>query len=329
MEKANKRTGGGVSLKSIILNNKALVILCVIIIVVGIATKGLFFTPNNLKNVVRQVCASIVLGCGFTLILASGGIDLSVGSMVSLLSVIVAKFSLIQGIPFVVVIVFALLMGAFVGFFNGSIVNGLGLPAFVVTIGTKSVFEGVTNIIANNASVTGIPDAFRFLGQGYVVGIPFPIFIMVFMVLLSWFVINKTEFGRYSLATGGNAVAARACGVNIKKISTMAYIWMGMCASITALILTGRSASGQTGAGSGMEMDIIAAVVIGGTSMTGGVARVVGTLFGCLMIGVINNGLNLMGVDANYQTIAKGTLIILAIVLDAYGAKALSIKKKK
>ena len=319
-----------IDIRRLILDNKALLILILLIIGVGIASNGLFFNRTNVLNVIRQVCASITLGCGFTLILAAGGIDLSVGAMVSLLSILSAKFSKIEDMPFIAIIIFTLLVGAFLGLLNGSIINRLGLPAFVVTIGMKTIFEGATCIISNNQSVTGIPAAYRFIGQGYVFGVvPFTIFIMIFMVALAWFIVNKTRFGRFCLATGGNSEAARACGVNTKQISTRAYIWMGICAGVTAMILTGRSASGQTGAGSGMEMDIIAGVVMGGTSMQGGIARVIGTVIGCLMIGVINNGLNLLGVDSNWQNIAKGILILIAIFLDAYGARVLSKNRVK
>ncbi len=330
MEKAVGKKNG-VNVKKLVLDNKALLILIILVLGISIGTKGLFIQQTNVLNVIRQVCASITLGCGFTLILAAGGIDLSVGAMVSLIGIWSAQLSLIDSLPFAVVLILTILIGIGVGAFNGLVVNGLGLPAFVVTIGTKSIFEGITAIVSNNQSVIGIPDAYRFIGQGYVFGslkVPFTIFIMLFMVILTWFIINKTRFGRFCLATGGNAEAARACGVNVKKISTLSYVWMGACASITAMIMTGRSASGQVGAGSGMEMDIIAGVVMGGTSMTGGVARVVGTVFGCLMIGVINNGLNLLQVDANWQKVAKGLLILIAIFLDAYGAKLLAKRSR-
>ena len=276
-------------------------------------------------NVIRQVCASITLGCGFTLILAAGGIDLSVGAMVSLIGIFSAKISLNANIPFVFIIIATILIGVALGACNGLLIDGLRLPAFVVTIGMKSVFEGITAIVSNNQSVTGIPDAYRFLGQGYIhignLEFPFTIIIMLIMVIIAWFMMNKTSFGRYCLATGGNAEAASACGINTRRIRILSYIWMGACAGVTSLIMTGRSASGQVGAGNGMELDIIAGVVMGGTSMMGGVGRVVGTVFGCLMIGVINNALNLMGVDSNYQKIAKGLLILIAILLDEYGAK--------
>ena len=328
MEKSIKKREG-LNVKKLVLDNKALLILIVLVLGIGIGTGGLFFNQTNVLNVIRQVSASITLGCGFTLILAAGGIDLSVGAMVSLIGIWSAQLSKVEGLPFAVVLLLTLIIGALIGAFNGIVVNGLGLPAFVVTIGTKSIFEGITAIVSNNQSVIGIPDAYRFIGQGYVFGrIPFTIFIMLFMVILAWFIINKTRFGRFCLATGGNAEAARACGVNVKKISTLSYMWMGACAAVTAMIMTGRSASGQVGAGNGMELDIIAGVVMGGTSMQGGVARVVGTVFGCLMIGVINNGLNLLQVDSNWQMVAKGLLILVAIFLDAYGVKLMARRKR-
>lgn len=312
-----------------VLNNKAMFILILMVAVIGVLSEGLFFSKRNLLNVIRQVCSSIILGCGFTVTMASGGMDLSIGNMVSLIGVIAAKISLNQGVPLPCVLLISMLVGCAAGACNGLLVNCLNLPAFIVTIGTMSVFMGITGIVSNNQSITGIPETFRLIGQGYVLGIPVPIYIMIVMVIITWILINKTEFGRYCLARGGNAAAARACGINIKRISILAYIWLGFCASISAIIITGRANSGQTGAGDGMQMDIIAAVVIGGTSMQGGIAKIVGTVIGCFMIGVINNGLNLLGVDYNYQTIVKGLIIIIAIILDTYGAQIINASKKR
>lgn len=304
----------------LVMNNKALVILLLFCVVLSLSTDT-FLTPTNLLNVVRQVCVSIILGAGFTVILSTGSLDLSVGAMLGLIGVITANLSKAAGVPFFLVIVVGVLAGMGLGMVNGVVSDKFAIPAFIVTLATKNVFTGATYLITHNKPVINLPAAFVNLGQGYLGPIPIPIIVMVFIVILGYLLLNKTTLGRHCLAVGGNPEAARVSGVNITKTRIMAYMWMGICAGIAALLYTGRSASAQINAGSGMEMDIIAGVVIGGTTIGGGNGKVIGTVMGCLMVQVINNGMTLLGLDSNWQVVMKGVLILVAVVLDIQGEK--------
>lgn len=302
------------------MNNKALVILLLFCVVLSLTTDT-FLTPTNLLNVVRQVCVSIILGTGFTVILSTGSLDLSVGAMLGLIGVITANLSKMAGVPFFLVIIVGILVGMGLGMVNGVVSDKFAIPAFIVTLATKNIFTGSTYLITHNKPVIDLPDPYVFLGQGYLGPIPLAIVVMVIIVILGYLLLNKTTLGRHCLAVGGNAEAARVSGVNITKTRIMAYMWMGICAGIAALLYTGRSASAQINAGSGMEMDIIAGVVIGGTTIGGGSGKVVGTVMGCLMVQVINNGMTLLGLDSNWQIVMKGLLILVAVVLDIQGEK--------
>ncbi|MCU6763654.1 Ribose transport system permease protein rbsC [uncultured Roseburia sp.] len=275
-----------------------------------------FLTTRNLTNVLRQICASTTLGIGFTLVVASGSIDLSVGTMVGMIGTFAALLATKTAMPAVFIVVLALGIGLLAGLLNGLLISKVGLPFFIATIATMSIFEGVNYLACNNSSVTGIPEWFKSIGQGHAGPIPVPVIMMLVMVAFGTLLIKKTTFGRNALAIGGNKEAARVCGVNTKRVEMGVFIFMGICAAVTALILTGRAASAQTSAGQGMEMDAIAAVVIGGTPLSGGKGSMVGTFVGCLIVGCINNGLNLLNVDSNWQLIAKGLLIIIAVFID-------------
>ncbi|MCI8993411.1 MAG: ABC transporter permease [Eubacterium sp.] len=321
LEKTAKNSKLKSMLETIFMDWKALLILIGLVIVLSIAS-DVFFTPVNLINVLRQICASTTLGVGFTLVVASGSIDLSVGCMVGMVGTFSALLATrAAGIPGIVVILITLGVGLACGLLNGSLISVLKLPFFIATIATMSIFQGVNYLACNNSSVTGIPDWFKKIGQGYVGVVPIPVIIMVIMVIAGVILVKKTTFGRNALALGGNKEAARVCGVNVRKVEIGVFVFMGLCAAITALILTGRAASAQTSAGQGMEMDAIAAVVIGGTPLSGGKGRMAGTLIGCLIVGCINNGLNLLNVDSNWQLIAKGILIIAAVMIDVWSAK--------
>lgn len=306
---------------TIVMDWKALLILIGLMVVLSVLS-DVFFTSVNLMNVLRQICASTTLGIGFTLVVASGCIDLSVGCMVGMIGTFAALLATrTSGIPAVVIIIITLGIGIGCGLLNGVLINILKLPFFIATIATMSIFEGVNYLACNNSSVTGIPNWFKQIGQGYVGAIPIPVIIMIAIVVIGIVLVKKTTFGRNALALGGNREAARVCGVKTSRASIGVFVFMGACAAVTALILTGRAASAQTTAGQGMEMDAIAAVVIGGTPLSGGKGRMAGTLIGCMIVGCINNGLNLLNVDSNWQLIAKGLMIVAAVMIDVWSAK--------
>lgn len=303
-----------------VMDNKALVILIILFILMAIGTNGIFTSGGNLRNLIRQVAYSVILSAGYTLLLSSGHIDLAVGCMVGLVGVILGKF-LVAGVPIPVAVLGACVAGVACGTISATIITAFDLPPFIVTLATMSAFKGATYLVTKMVPVSNLPQEFIVIGQGYWLGIPIPVYIMLGMVFIMVFILNKTKFGRYALAMGGNPEAARLSGINIARVRWGVYAVMGVYIAIAATVLTARSASAQVAAGQNTELDAIAAVVIGGTPLSGGSANVVGTIFGCMIVGVINNGLNLLGVDSNWQLVAKGVMILLAIILDVMSTK--------
>ena len=330
MDSAKKKNNKNVkdNILQFVMNYKALFVLILLMVVVTLMTDS-FLTARNLTSLLKQICMSSIIGVGFTLVLGSGQIDLSVGYMLGTIGMIMAKVA-VAGAPVWMVFTIGLLMGVICGLLNAGLVTLFKLPAFIVTIATSLIFEGTTLLISGSNAVNGLPDALIYVGQGYVGPIPFPVIIMVVMIVLMYIIINKTKFGRHAIAIGGNEQAARVCGVNVKKVQNGVYILMGLCVAVAAIIMDGRTASAQPSAGAGMDMDAVAAVVMGGTPLMGGKANIIGTIIGCLIVGVISNGLNLMNVDSNWQFVAKGLIILLAIALDSQGTILLDkIRLKK
>lgn len=310
----------------LVLNNKTIIILALLCIVAALISPA-FFTANNLINVIRQICASAVMGIGFTFIIASGNLDLSVGTMLGMLGVIMALVSK-TAVPFWLTLLIGIACGMLCGFLNGYVGVKFKLPLFIVTLATGQVYKGACYLMSNTSPISGLPQAFKVIGQGYWGPIPVPIYIMAAVAVIFFIILNRTAFGRHAIATGGNREAARVSGINVNKTTIYVYMLMGICTAIAAMIMTGRAASAQPAAGQGMEMDAIAAVVIGGTPLHGGSGKVVGTLIGCLIVGVISNALNLAGVDSNWQLVAKGLLIIFAVMIDVLSARYFEKKLK-
>lgn len=324
---AQKKKGRSSSLVDLLLDNKAVLIL-LLLCIVATCMNSAFLGGRNIMNVIRQVCASAILGVGFTLVIASANLDLSVGYMLGMIGVIMGLLSR-ANVPFPLVLIAGLAVGALCGFINGFIGVKFKLPLFIVTLATGQVYRGACQLLSNTSPVNGLQNAFKVLGQGYLLGVPIPIYIMVVVGVTLYIVLNKTRFGRHAIATGGNREAARTSGINTDSITIRIYMIMGVCAAIAAMVMTGRAFSAQPAAGQGMEMDAIAAVVIGGTSLSGGAGRIGGTVVGCLIVGVINNMLNLAGVDSNWQLVAKGLLILAAVLLDVASSRYFGKKLKK
>ena len=294
---------------------KVFLVLLIIVVGLGLMTDK-FWRLQNISNVLRQVSINAIVALAFTLVLAIAEIDLSVGSVVGL-SGIVMGFMLEDGRPLILVLLAGLVVCILCELCNAFLITVFSLPAFIVTLATSNVFRGIIYVSTKMVPIYGLQGAFLTIGQGYVGVVPVPVIIMFVVFFVILYISKKTTFGRYAIAMGGNADAARACGISTTRVRYGVFALMGACAAIASVIVTGRAASAQVAAGSGMEMDAIAAVVIGGTSMSGGNANVIGTLAGCLIVGVVNNGLNLLGVDSNWQVIVKGLLILFAVILDA------------
>ncbi len=308
-----KRSKDG--LITFVLNNKALLLMLIMFLVCSMISPY-FMTFSNIRNVLRQISTSCVLAFGYTCIFSSANIDLSVGYYVGLLGVLSALLDTRTSLPFALIVVITVVVGIFCGMLNAAIGLVIKLPMFIVTLSMGQIYKGVCYVISNNSPVSGISESFKFLGQGYIGFIPFPVLVMAVFGLIVYILLNKTIFGRQAIASGGNKVTARLAGININKTTLLVYLISGIGCAVTALMLTGRAASAQVTAGQGMEMDAIAAVVIGGTPMKGGKAKVVGTFFGVLLIGLLSNVLNLLGIDSNYQYILKGVMILIAMTLD-------------
>lgn len=299
---------------TILLGNKSYIILAVLVIAVSLASP-LFLKQANILNVLRQACVMAIACAGFTMILASGHMDLSVGMILCACGVTVAKME-VAGVPLWLSCLAAIAAGALMGGVNAWLINAFALPAFIVTLATSNVFKGIACVVTKNVPVSGLSDGFKEIGQGYLGNIPIPIYIMAVSLIVMWIILNRTKLGRQAIAMGGNAEAARVSGIRIERTRLFCYMILGAYTGLAAIIQTARSASAQLSAGADLSMDAIASVVIGGTSMKGGNANVVGSLVGCLIVNIVNNGLNLLHVDANWQIAAKGFLILAAVVLD-------------
>jgi inositol transport system permease protein len=275
-----------------------------------------FLTLPNLRIIFTQVSINALLAFGVTFVIITGGIDLSLGSMVAIVSVMTASFARPDTYPVIVPLLVGLLTGAAFGLFNGTIITKSKVPPFIVTLGTMTIARGLALIVSNGRPISNLSDSFNFIGGGQLLGIPFPIIVLFIAFAGCHTLLKKTIWGRYMYAIGGNEVAARASGINVTKIKMTVYILCGVLTALGGILLTSRITTGQPNAGQGFELDAIAAAIIGGTSTSGGKGTITGTLIGALIIGVINNGLDLLNVSSYYQQLAMGVIIIAAVVLD-------------
>lgn len=289
----------------------AFIVICAVISVMSPD----FFSVANLRNVVLQASINAVLAVGLTFVIITGGIDLSVGSILAFAGIVLG-FSLHGHIPLLPALLIGLLSGAAFGLINGALVVRGGLPPFIATLGTMSIARGLALVLNNGKPISDFTDSFRFIASGSIAGVPVFIWIVAAIYILSYIILNKTPFGRYVYATGGNIEAAHLSGVNTKKVLLWVYIISGMLAGLGAIMLTSRIDSAQPTAGLMFELDAIAAAVIGGTSLRGGYGFISGTLIGALIISVIRNGLNLLDVSSFIQQIVIGVVIILAVLID-------------
>ena len=301
--------------QKLLLSNKAFIVAIILFVVMSMLSPN-FLSRANLLNLLKQICTNTIAALGFTFLIGSGHIDLSVGSVVGFLGVIMGMLIVRAGMPIWFAILVGIICGAAIGSLSAIIISIFSLPPFVVTLAMQSLFRGLIYIITKLSPITGFPKEFIFLGQGNVLGFPMPVIIMIAMIIIMYIVSKRTMFGRYVIAMGGNTEATRASGISITKTRIAIYAVMGVCSAIASVILTARVASATIGAGEGMELDAISSVVIGGTSMTGGSVNIIGTVFGALIIGLCANGMNLLGIQTNYQIISKGILILMALVLD-------------
>lgn len=284
-----------------------------------------FLTTGNLTNVLRQVVVVSLLACGVTFIIILGHIDVSLGSVVALTGTIAASvMSLTQNLA--LAISAGIVSGIAVGLINGYVITYFKIPSFIMTLAMTTVARGAILLYTAGVPVSGLGD-FQMIGQGSVGPVPISVLILIFVVLVSWVLLNRTKFGRHVYAVGGNAKAALASGINTDSVLRRAFVFNGILAAIAGIVLMSRINSGQPAGGVAYEFDAITAVVVGGTSLMGGTGTIMGTVIGAMIIGVINNILNLMNVSSYWQQIVKGVIIAVAVILDVK-TKSGSARKK-
>lgn len=273
-----------------------------------------FLSVANITNILRQSTINGIISVGMTLIILTRGLDLSVGSILGLSAVVTADV-LQAGWPVPLAIMFGFALGGFLGLISGWLVTQLRVPPFIATLGVMTFGRGLALTYTQGKPVTGLPDGFRFLGNGYLGPVPMPIVIAAIVFGVGYVALTRMKFGEYIYAIGNNEIAARLCGIPVKKYIASAYAITGALSALAGYILIARLDSAQPVAGIGFEFDAIAAVVVGGTSFEGGEGSLFGTLLGVLIIAVINNGLNLLDVPSFYQGVVKGTVIALALLI--------------
>jgi ribose transport system permease protein len=298
-----------------------LLALIVLIVFVTILNPN-FIAPTNLLNLLRQVSTNALIAFGMTFVIITGGIDLSVGSTLALSSALMAGL-IASGLDPVLAMAVGVMLGAFLGACNGLLITKGKMAPFIATLATMTIYRGLTLVYTDGNPITGIGDSFifKFMGRGYLLGVPFPVVLMLIFFAILYVVLHKMTFGRKTFALGGNEKASYIAGIKSDRIKIAIYSISGLMASVAGIIITSRLNSAQPTAGNAYEMDAIASVVLGGTSLSGGRGRLVGTLIGALIIGTLNNGLNLLGVSSFYQQVVKGIVIIIAVLIDRKNKK--------
>ena len=279
-------------------------------------TSTTFPTKTNIFNVLRQAAPNVILSCGMTFAILLGGIDLSVGSIIAMSGCLGAGAVVWGGMPEIVGILIGILSGGVFGLFNGFLISKTTIPPFIVTLASQNIAKGIAYVFSGGKPIRCMTDAWKFLGAGYVAGIPTPVITMFIVFILCVLFLNRTRMGRHIYAVGGNATAAKFSGISTVKVKFTVHTISGLLAGLAGITIASRLYSGTCTSGDGAENDAIAAVVIGGTSMAGGSGKLGGTLIGALIIGILNNGLNLMGVNSDWQFIIKGGVILGAVYMD-------------
>lgn len=280
------------------------------------ATAKTFPTKTNLFNLLRQSSTNLMLACGMTMVIILGGIDLSVGSIIAMSGCFAAGAVVWGGMPEIVGLTLGVLSGLMFGLFNGAVIAWTNIPPFIVTLASMNLAKGIAYVFSGGKPIRCMTEAWKFLGAGYVLGIPTPVWTMFIVFFLCVLFLNRTRIGRHIYAVGGNSTAAKFSGISTAKVKFTVFAISGTLAGLAGVTIASRLYSGTCTSGNAAEMDAIAAVVIGGTSMSGGSGKLGGTLIGALIIGILNNGLNLMGVNSDWQYIIKGIVILGAVYVD-------------
>lgn len=291
----------------------------ILLLILFSVTTPHFLDQRNLFNIARQVTMLSIVAFGMTVVLLTGGIDLSVGSVMAVTGVMVAALMKRYELAIPLAMLLSVSAGMGIGLVNGLVTNYLGIPAFIATLAMMTIARGLVLLYTRATPIYDFPKAFDFLGQGYVGPVPFPVILMLIIFALMYLMLRYTVLGRYAYAIGGNPEVCRLSGINVKLNSTMLFAMSGLCAGIAGVILASRMGAGEPTSAQGMELEAIAAVVVGGTSLFGGKGTLTGTLFGALLMGVLANGLSLMGIEPFVQMAISGVIIIIAVTISSRG----------
>jgi ribose transport system permease protein len=294
-----------------------------LMILIGLVILFTFISPNfmtsfNIRILIRQVSFVAISAVGLMFVMIGGGIDLSIGSQIILTNVVLSIMMVDWNIPLSIAIPLTLVMGTILGIINGILSIKLKIHPLIITLGTASIYKGVGYIIAQSRNIMGFPDIFRFFGQGYIGPIPVPILVMIIVALIGNFVLVKTYFGRYTFALGGNEEAARLAGVNINRMKVTLFAVCGFISAITSVLLLSRVFAGQVSTGAGIEFDCLTAALLGGVSFKGGEGSIFGLITGVLIIGVLNNAMQLASFPDFSQNVVKGVVLLAAVGFDTY-----------
>ena len=298
----------------------ALVVVFIILCVVS----PVFFTPNNLINVVEQTTVTALIAIGMTFVIITAGIDLSVGSIAAISGVVGVSLIVNQGLSWPLAVIIGTLIGAAIGLGNGLLITVANLNPFIATLGMMSVVRGLDYITTNGQVVFGVPDSFGVLGSGKLFGIPVPLILLIIIAALAHLLLSRTRLGRYTYALGSNREAARLSGISVRKYLIAVYVILGVLAGFGGMVASSRVYSGQPNFGLGLELDVIAAAVIGGASLFGGQGTILGTLIGAFLIALIHNGSVLLDINSFYQQVIIGAVIWLAVFWDQFRRRRIS-----
>lgn len=279
-----------------------------------------FMTYNNIMNILRQIAVYGILACGMAFAMMTGGIDLTVGSTAGVSGAIVAKLMVESSVPLIPAILISLLIGALIGLVCGAIIAWTGIPPFIMTLGFQITLRGTCYLITAGKPIGNLPDNLLFLGLGDIAGIPVPIYFLIGSFIVVGIILSRTSFGRSVYAVGGNYQAAHHSGINAKRVIMFSYMISGICAALAGVILAARNASAQPTGGNTFETEAIAACAMGGVSFSGGKGAVPGIFFGALLMGIINNSMNLMYIDSYWQQVVKGLIIIGSVLYSIYNS---------
>ena len=277
-----------------------------------------FLETKNVINILRQVSMFGIVVVGVSMVMIGGGMDLSVGMQMAVDGMLVGYMMVNLSFPISVAIIITIVVGCLLGAANGIVAVKLHIAPIIVTLGTMLILQGVAYLITGGYPITGMPEAFKFIGQGYIGIIPVPVIIFAVFIIFGAILMNKTYIGRYIYALGGNDEAARLAGIDVNKLTIMVYTFCGFCASIAALIMVARTNASQPGAGSSYSFDCMTAACLGGVSIAGGEGKISGTVIGVIILGILDNGLVLMSVNTNWQSVIKGIILLAAVAIDCY-----------